>query len=102
MSGISPACHTITADTPRTTMRLSRSGIRMEGRRRGTSSVAYAAWTRGGGNTISGFTLDATGSSGRLTAVVGIAADVPAVRVVQPRDSAHAISSAPTKFEQLG
>src|ERR1035438_8148361 len=101
MSGISPACHTITPATPTTTMKLSRSGFRIDGRRpdrRASSCVSKsgtAAGTYGGGVTIAG-------RSGRFTDSVVIAEDAPAVRVVQPRDSAQAISSAPTKLEQLG
>src|SRR5207302_9335578 len=97
-----PACHVITPATPITTTILIRSGARIDERLPPPAANSMdsddSAATRGAGISRLGGLRPAGGS----TAIVGIVPATPAVSVVQPRDSAQAISSAPTKFEQFG
>src|SRR5215472_5931195 len=89
----------ITPATPRTTIRLIISGSISDGRRRATSSVSAIT---GGGRFGGRLDAGAFGREPAGTSSVDAAAVATADNVVHPRDSAHAISSAPTKLEQLG
>jgi hypothetical protein len=94
-AGSDPVCQAITPVTRPTTITLKSNGIRIEGR----FGEGFAA-------VFKFFVLAASGATGAdsvfLTELVGIADPEPAVNVFQPLDSAHAISSAPTKLEQFG